>query len=114
MGGVVGAVAGGLAGEGVAEAINPTDEDEYWRRNYASRPYVAPGHEYDAYRPAYRHGWESSQRHGGKSFDEAEPELRREWDATRGNAGMSWEGARDATRDAWHRARSPRRDREPR
>src|SRR4051794_13647241 len=38
VGGAVGAVAGGLAGKGAAEAVNPTVEDEYWRRNYASRP----------------------------------------------------------------------------
>src|SRR4051812_35221837 len=38
VGAVVGALAGGLAGKGAAEAINPTDEDAYWRENYKTRP----------------------------------------------------------------------------
>src|SRR3954471_17934536 len=57
VGAVVGAVAGGLAGKGVAEAINPTAEDEFGRKNYSSRPYVAPGASYDEYAPAYRYGY---------------------------------------------------------
>ena len=65
-----------------------------WRTNYASRPYVGSGHEYDAYRPAYRYGWESSQRHGSKTFDEAEPELRREWESAPEHDRMPWETAR--------------------
>src|SRR5687768_18154615 len=37
---VAGAVIGGLAGKGVAEKIDPTAEDTYWRENYSSRNYV--------------------------------------------------------------------------
>src|SRR5262245_28912316 len=40
VGGVTGAVVGGAAGHGVAEKIDPTVEDAYWRENYSSRPYV--------------------------------------------------------------------------
>src|SRR5688572_18850202 len=40
VGGAIGAVAGGLGGKAAAEAVNPTQEDAYWRSNYASRPYV--------------------------------------------------------------------------
>ena len=39
----MGAVAGGLAGKGAAEAVNPTVEDEYWRDNYTTRPYATAG-----------------------------------------------------------------------
>ena len=53
LGAAVGAVVGGLAGKGVAESIDPTVEDAYWRENYASRDYVAPGRTYADYGPAY-------------------------------------------------------------
>src|SRR2546421_5181345 len=39
IGAVVGAVAGGLVGKGVAEAVNPTEEENYWKENYQTRPY---------------------------------------------------------------------------
>src|SRR5690348_15169584 len=52
VGAVIGAVAGGYAGKGVAESIDPTAEDAYWRENYQSRPYVESGSTYDEYRPA--------------------------------------------------------------
>src|SRR5438067_8393636 len=47
VGAAVGAVAGGLIGKGVAEAVNPTEEHDYWRRNFSARPYAAPGSSYD-------------------------------------------------------------------
>ena len=40
VGAAVGAVAGGLAGKAIAEQIDPTREDAYWRENYSGRPYV--------------------------------------------------------------------------
>jgi outer membrane lipoprotein SlyB len=40
VGAVVGAVAGGLAGKEMAERIDPTSEEAYWRENYSSRNYV--------------------------------------------------------------------------
>src|SRR5512146_1103032 len=54
VGAVVGGIAGALAGHGVAQALNPKEEDAYWRENFASRPYVTPGSAYDTYQPAYR------------------------------------------------------------
>ena len=122
VGTVVGAVAGALAGKEAAEAIKPTDpatvarrnydidaghainataEDEHWRRNYASRPYVTPGASYETYRAAYQYGWESYRRHRGRPFEEVENELRREWERT--DRELSWASARGASRDAWQR-----------
>jgi len=131
VGTVVGAVAGGLAGKGAAEAIHPTDpasgahagdkvragfgaaagaatgavnpavEDDYWRRNYATRSYVTPGATYEAYRAAYQFGWECYRRYRGRRFADIEGELRREWERT--DREMTWESARGATRDAWQR-----------
>lgn len=103
VGGVAGAIAGGYAGKGVAEAVNPTAEDEYWRENYRSRPYVSQGTSYDSIQPAYRYGWESRSRYDGKSWDEVENDLRSGWDRARGSSKMKWDEARFATRDAWDR-----------
>src|SRR5690349_3646389 len=38
VGTVVGATGGGLAGKAVAEKIDPTAEDAYWRENYSREP----------------------------------------------------------------------------
>lgn len=103
VGGAIGAVVGGLTGKGVAEAVDPTVEDAYWRDNYKSRPYATGAASYDTYQPAYRHGWESYGRYDGRSFDDAEPDMRREWEASKHSADMGWDKAKDATRDAWHR-----------
>src|SRR5919198_17872 len=46
-----GAVVGGLAGKAVAEQIDPTAEDAYWRDNYQNRPYFEQGATYDEYQP---------------------------------------------------------------
>ncbi len=103
VGAVVGGVVGGLAGKGIAESINPTDEDAYWRENYASRPYYDKSTTYDEYRPAYQHGWESRSRYEGKTFDEVEPHLQRDWDSVKAHSKLTWDRAKHATRDAWDR-----------
>jgi len=102
VGTAIGAIAGGLAGKGAAEAINPTVEDEYWRKTYSTRPYVSSGSNYDAYRPAYQYGWESYAQYQGRKFDDVESDLRRDWEGRRDNR-MGWDNAREAVRDAWHR-----------
>ena len=43
IGAAIGGVAGGLAGKAVAESVNPTLEDAYWRSNYNGRPYIETG-----------------------------------------------------------------------
>jgi hypothetical protein len=102
---VVGAVAGGLAGKGVAEAVNPTEEDAYWRENYRGRDYVDPNAPYDTYRPAYQYGWESRTRYDKRNFDEVENDLSRDWDNYRGDRSkLDWDRAKHAARDAWERA----------
>lgn len=103
LGAAVGGVAGGLAGKKVAEETNPTLEDEYWRSNYESKPYVESGWPYDEYRPAYRYGWESQSRYPGRRFDDVESELERDWEEAKGSSRLTWDKARHATRDAWHR-----------
>ncbi len=103
IGGAVGAIGGGLAGKGVAESIDPTVEDKYWRDNYRTRPYVGADETYETYGPAYRYGWESRQKHQGKTWEQAEPELNRDWNTARGTSSLQWDRAKLATKDAWHR-----------
>ena len=55
----------------------------------------------DDYAPAYRLGYNSRSRRGGR-FDEAEQNLSREWDATRRFTPHMNE-AKHATRAAWDR-----------
>jgi len=103
VGAAVGAVLGGLAGKGVAEKIDPTREDAYWRENYSQRDYVGEGASYDDYGPAYRHAVESYGRLSDRSFDAAEPELSQDWTRARGQSSLGWDEARHAAHDAWQR-----------
>lgn len=103
VGAVVGAVVGVVAGRSVAKA-DPVAEDNYWRDNYSSRPYIASGSTYDDYGPAYRHGVDAYSRNPERSFDDVEPEMSRDWGRARGNSKLEWAHAKDASRDAWHRA----------
>ena len=105
VGAAIGAVAGGLAGKAVAEQIDPTVEDAYWRENYQSRPYVDQDAEYDTYRPAYRYGWESSGRYADRPFEEVEPNLANDWKTARGTSTLEWSDAKAAARDAWERTK---------
>lgn len=101
VGAAVGAIVGGLAGKGVAESIDPTVEEAYWRENYSARHYATPERSYDDYAPAYRYG--VSQYREDLPFESAEPELAEGWIAARGNSSLSWGEASHATRDAWDR-----------
>ena len=103
VGAVVGAVAGGLIGKGVAEAVDPTVEEGYWRENYTDRPYVKQGASFDDYGPAYRHGVESYGRSDGRTFEQSESDMKRSWEKVKGNSSLSWDEARDASRDSWQR-----------
>lgn len=102
VGAVAGAVVGAMVGNRAAK-VDPAVEDQYWRDNYSSRPYVTSGTTYDEYAPAYRYGAESYSKYPGRSFDEVESDLARDWNTTRGTSSLEWEHARHASRDAWHR-----------
>src|SRR5215211_7393244 len=103
VGAAVGAVVGGLAGKAVAENIDPTAEDAYWRDNYQTRPYADADASYDDYGPAYRYGVDSYTRYPQQSFDTIEPQLSRDWNRARGTSGLEWNDARLAARDSWQR-----------
>ncbi len=102
IGAAVGGVAGGLAGKGVAESVNPTEEDAYWRENHVDRPYAA-NRGYDELGPAYQYGWESWAKHRERGWSGAEGDLEKGWNQARGNSRLAWTDARHASRDAWDR-----------
>jgi hypothetical protein len=85
----------------VAESIDPTVEDAYWRENYASRDYVGQGRSYDDYGPAYGYGVNRYDR--DRSFEDVEPELAEGWMGARGSSTLGWGEASPAARDAWER-----------
>jgi hypothetical protein len=103
VGAVAGAVVGALAGKGISKAVDPAEEDRYWRDNYSNRPYIQSDSSYDDYAPAYRYGVESYTRYPDRSFDDLETDLGRDWNASRGNSQLEWEHAKHASRDAWQR-----------
>jgi hypothetical protein len=105
---VVGAIAGGYAGKGVAEVVDPTLEDEYWRTEYSKRDYADQNTPYENYQPAYRAGYEGYGRYPGKTFDQVEADLQRDYEKSAANADMKWDRARYATRDAWDRVEKNR------
>jgi len=102
IGAAVGGVAGGLAGKGIAESVNPTEEDAYWRETYSSRPYAA-NRTYDELAPAYRYGWESCVRYGACDWSDVKGDLEHGWGEARGDSDLGWHEAQGATRDAWNR-----------
>ena len=105
VGGIVGAVGGGYAGKGIAESINPTEENAYWEDNHRSASYYESGYDYSDYSPAYRAGYEGFARHAesGKDYSDVESDLERDYNQNRGNSRLEWDKAKGATRDAWDR-----------
>ncbi len=107
VGATVGAFAGGLGGKAAAEAVNPTIEDEWWRDQYAQRPYAQPGVPYELVRPAYQYGWQARMMHADADWPEIEPTLAAGWPQARGESTLEWAEARHAAKDAWDRVGPP-------
>ena len=115
VGTLVGAVAGGAvgakAGGSIAEAVNPTEYNDYFEANYKSEPYYQQGRQFEDYQQAYQTGEQGRQQYGsgGQSFSQAESNLRGDYEnATRSNSNaLKWqEGAGQACQAAWDRAGS--------
>lgn len=98
-----GAVADGVAGRDIEERVSSTVEDEYWRENFATRPYVCADLDYKWYQPAYRYGWESRAALKNAKWDDVESKLDAEWMMRRGESMLEWDDARPAALDAWNR-----------
>ena len=80
-----------------------TTEDAYWRENYTRRPYFETGRDYEFYGPAYRFGYDATDRYSGKQWNDVEPDLRRDWDRYEYRGQSTWEQIKNAVKDAWDR-----------
>jgi hypothetical protein len=78
-------------------------EDAYWRENYTRRPYFETGRDYEFYSPAYRFGYDATDRYSGKQWNDVEPDLRRDWDRYEHRGQSTWEQIKTAVKDAWDR-----------
>ena len=103
IGAALGAIAGGIAGLSGAEAIDPLQEDIYWREHFVNRSYVENGSSFDDYGPAFGYGVNAYTQYAGHSFASIETELSHGWPEARGASRLDWDRARNATRDAWDR-----------
>jgi hypothetical protein len=104
VGAAIGAVAGGLAGKAVAEAIDPTAEDAYWRENYTNEPYYEAGRTYEDYDAAYRASYETYGTYDRpRTFDEVERDIEAAYNERKAREGFTWDQARRPARAAWDR-----------
>lgn len=79
-----------------------TQENEYWRNEYISRPYYKSDTSYSIYEPAYQFGFDNYLQYGGKPYDSLDAnQLKSQWERSHGTSSLSWEQARPAVRDAY-------------
>ncbi len=79
-----------------------TNEEEFWRDSYATRPY-ARGKTFDTLSSGYRYGVDAANRYPGRAWNDVESDLRRGWDSYEYRGQSTWEDMKDAVRDAWDR-----------
>jgi hypothetical protein len=113
VGAVVGGIAGAVGGHGVAEAVNPTQEEQYWRENHAAQSWAEGGGSYDQYAPAYRTGYEGGTKYAGKPYEEIETDLALDYQKHDPNTALPWDRARPAVKAAWHRVSGTIAPRDP-
>jgi hypothetical protein len=77
--------------------------DAHWSANYASRPYVGAGEDYEDYAPAYLYGVYLYHLDPERLFDECESDLANGWEFARGESPLNWTKAKPAVREAWYR-----------
>jgi uncharacterized protein YcfJ len=100
-GAIIGGVAGAYGGHEVAEAVNPTAEEQYWRENHAAQSYATDEYDYEHYAPAYRVGYQAVGKYPGKSFDEVEDDVALDYQKHEPGSALPWDRARPASRAAW-------------
>jgi hypothetical protein len=105
VGAIVGGIAGAYSGRGVAEAMNPTVEHNYWREKHAEQAWAQPNTTFEHYAPAYRTGYEGAVKYAGKLYHEIEGNLARDYEKNDANPAIPWDRARPAVKAAWDRIR---------
>jgi hypothetical protein len=76
---------------------------DHWSANYASRPYVEAGEEYEDYAPAFLYGVFWYHSNPQRQFDACEGDLANGWDSARGDSPLAWAKAKPAVREGWYR-----------
>ncbi|HEY1771387.1 MAG TPA: hypothetical protein VGG02_14135 [Chthoniobacterales bacterium] len=112
-GAIIGGVAGAYSGRGVAEAVNPTVEEQYWRENHAAQSYATAEHTYEHFAPAYRVGYEAVAKYPGKDFDEIDDDLALDYQKYQPGSALPWDQVRPATRAAWNKVSGTISGRDP-
>jgi len=97
---------GGAYADTLRDKIDYNAEEEYWRTNFASRPYYNEGTSFIEYKPAYRHGADAYSKYPGKTWDQTESEIANEWDRVKGTSSLTWEKAKLAARAGWERVKN--------
>lgn len=92
-----------MAESRTGQMLDWTTEEDYWRTNYATRPYTGTNREFDYWRPGYKYGYESAMKHQGKNWNDIENDLRTGWERVEGRGQTTWEQIKDAVRDGWNR-----------
>ncbi|MDQ6622645.1 MAG: hypothetical protein M3Y86_04065, partial [Verrucomicrobiota bacterium] len=103
IGAVVGGVAGAYSGRGVAEAVNHTEEEAYWREAHGKQEWADEKSSYEHYAPAYRTGYEGVTKYAGKDYHQIEVDLARDYEKNDANPAIPWDRARPAVKAAWDR-----------
>jgi len=100
----VGAVAGGLGGHAMADAIDETEEESHWRKEHSSQAY-ASGSGYEKYHEAYRVGYRGAVKYPkAAKYEDIEADLEADYGGH--SAGLPWDKAHHATKAAWDRIRT--------
>ncbi|HSM36031.1 MAG TPA: hypothetical protein VK837_06470 [Longimicrobiales bacterium] len=72
IGAVIGGIAGAKASDEIAEAVNPTEYDAYWHREYKNADYYNADYTWDDYAPAYGLGYHGKRGFADRTFDDVE------------------------------------------
>ena len=105
-GAAAGSILGAGAGDSLAEAVNPTVYEDYWKDNFLKASYYTAGQEWTDYQPAYKLGYSAYDSNRGRTFDDIEADLKSKWDDTRGESRLTWVDARGAVHDGWNYVQS--------
>ena len=84
------------------------DEDEYWRKNFRTRPYASSDRDYEFYQPGYRFGYEAASEYPEREWTDIEPDLSRSWSNYEHRGMSTWEQVKHAVRDGWDRVTGKR------
>ncbi len=109
VGAVIGGVAGGLAGKGVAESIDPTVEDGYWRKTTRVVLITTQISLMTTTSPRTNTAGNRKQKTCIGHSTRPKKRMSRQWNSVKARSTLTWDKAKHATRDAWNRIEQPGR-----